>query len=130
MKWAHERRLLPKEMDCFGRAFDSWVKDFDHARDGLNLPPRQHHVEHLYYWMSKVRKRIIKATGHGATVLGSEPGCQSVTNACGYCGLDYVDSSRTPSLKKCSRCMSIAYCSQECQRSHWKTHKPTCSIKA
>ncbi|KIJ63584.1 hypothetical protein HYDPIDRAFT_113057 [Hydnomerulius pinastri MD-312] len=27
---------------------------------------------------------------------------------------------------KCSKCKMIYYCSKECQRSHWKTHKPTC----
>lgn len=27
----------------------------------------------------------------------------------------------------CTRCKNISYCSKECQRSHWKTHKPACS---
>lgn len=29
-------------------------------------------------------------------------------------------------LKKCSKCISILYCSADCQREHWNTHKPTC----
>ncbi|KAI0041539.1 hypothetical protein FA95DRAFT_1501350, partial [Auriscalpium vulgare] len=30
------------------------------------------------------------------------------------------------SLKQCSRCHSVLYCSSECQKSHWRTHKPSC----
>ena len=29
---------------------------------------------------------------------------------------------------KCSRCLSIFYCSKQCQKQHWKTHKPVCQI--
>ena len=28
--------------------------------------------------------------------------------------------------KKCARCHKIEYCSRECQRLHWKAHKPNC----
>ena len=26
----------------------------------------------------------------------------------------------------CSRCTRVKYCSKECQRAHWKTHRPSC----
>jgi hypothetical protein len=29
-------------------------------------------------------------------------------------------------LKKCARCRSVRYCSQACQKAHWKEHKPSC----
>ena len=29
-------------------------------------------------------------------------------------------------LQRCSRCMSVRYCSATCQRAHWKSHKPDC----
>ena len=29
-------------------------------------------------------------------------------------------------MKKCSRCKWAKYCSQDCQRSHWKSHKKDC----
>jgi hypothetical protein len=32
-------------------------------------------------------------------------------------------------LKKCSNCLSISYCSKECQRNDWKRHKLECEDK-
>lgn len=29
-------------------------------------------------------------------------------------------------LKKCSNCKKSSYCSSECQKNHWKIHKPQC----
>ncbi len=31
---------------------------------------------------------------------------------------------------QCSRCNAAAYCNAECQRAHWKTHKPDCLAAA
>ena len=28
---------------------------------------------------------------------------------------------------KCSKCLIVSYCTQECQKNHWKTHKKTCN---
>ncbi|KAJ4471599.1 hypothetical protein J3R30DRAFT_3527059 [Lentinula aciculospora] len=30
-------------------------------------------------------------------------------------------------VSKCSRCLAMTYCGAECQRVHWKEHKPTCN---
>ena len=40
--------------------------------------------------------------------------------ACGHCG-------KPDAQKKCGRCHSAPYCSVECQRAHWPTHKLSCS---
>ena len=33
-------------------------------------------------------------------------------------------------MRKCARCMLVRYCSPECQRAHWKTHKKVCAPPA
>lgn len=40
--------------------------------------------------------------------------------ACAFC------STEKANLLKCSRCKSVFYCSKECQKLHWKAHKPSC----
>jgi hypothetical protein len=32
-----------------------------------------------------------------------------------------------PPISQCSRCLGVAYCSRECQVSHWKKHKYDCT---
>lgn len=32
--------------------------------------------------------------------------------------------------KKCSQCKSVAYCSKECQKSDWPSHKAACKVQA
>lgn len=41
---------------------------------------------------------------------------------CAKCG-------REGATKLCSRCRSVSYCSKECQRQHWKSHKRVCNRK-
>ncbi|KZP26720.1 hypothetical protein FIBSPDRAFT_854383 [Athelia psychrophila] len=33
-------------------------------------------------------------------------------------------------LKSCSRCLRVSYCSTDCQKAHWKHHKPACALYA
>ncbi|KAJ6617068.1 ectomycorrhiza-upregulated zf-MYND domain-containing protein [Mycena sp. CBHHK59/15] len=40
-----------------------------------------------------------------------------------YCAKCYSLSEK---LKTCSKCKTIWYCSEECQKVHWKVHKPMC----
>ena len=42
---------------------------------------------------------------------------------CGKCGIG--DSKARPHLR-CSRCSASSYCSKECQRADWKTHRKKC----
>ncbi|KAI1819223.1 putative MYND domain protein [Xylaria intraflava] len=36
-------------------------------------------------------------------------------------------SSAEASLKRCSKCSTTLYCSRDCQRADWKTHRKTCA---
>ncbi|KAH7119603.1 hypothetical protein B0J11DRAFT_508408 [Dendryphion nanum] len=40
---------------------------------------------------------------------------------CASCGAD------SSSLRRCSRCKQQRYCSRNCQKAHWPTHKQTCN---
>jgi len=43
-------------------------------------------------------------------------------NGCGHCGARRDDVT----LKSCTRCRVVSYCSKECQQAAWKVHKPKC----
>ncbi len=47
---------------------------------------------------------------------------RSIVFSCGYC-------QKEGAQKICSRCKEIAYCSPECQNSHWKEHRSLCKQK-
>ena len=47
------------------------------------------------------------------------PRTQTATNRCGNCG-------EGNSLKCCTGCMSVAYCSKYCQTKHWPMHRDVC----
>lgn len=40
--------------------------------------------------------------------------------SCAYC------SNESTNLKSCKQCRRAHYCNSDCQRQHWKIHKPTC----
>jgi hypothetical protein len=44
------------------------------------------------------------------------------SKVCAVC----AKTSEDTKLMKCSRCNVVFYCSKECQKSHWRAHKPDC----
>jgi hypothetical protein len=46
----------------------------------------------------------------------------SESRMCNHCG------TVGPGLLACKVCRSVWYCDQGCQRAHWPTHKPLCSV--
>lgn len=49
----------------------------------------------------------------------------SVDNDYKLCS-DKIDNPPQTTFKKCSRCKKVYYCSKECQKRHWPTHKLSC----
>ena len=45
----------------------------------------------------------------------------------GCCMLCKKGGSKSEHLKQCSRCSCLFYCSKECQKKDWKSHKVLCS---
>ena len=45
---------------------------------------------------------------------------KSSTSACAKCGVSGASAA-------CSRCLGAKYCSKQCQASHWKEHKQSCT---
>jgi hypothetical protein len=69
------------------------------------------------------------------SLVNDKFGVMMVTNAKKAFGKDYRDykmtecatcHNRDVKQKKCGRCEAVHYCSPECQKAHWKTHKLTC----
>ena len=52
-------------------------------------------------------------------------------NACAYCGViaSSGNDKKSPTrVSKCGGCQSVAYCSKQCQKKHWKQHKGICKM--
>ena len=62
----------------------------------------------------------LEARMHLASLLnGEEVADDEEQLACEHCG-------NFGELKRCSRCKIVYYCSVECQRTHWKSHRSNC----
>lgn len=46
------------------------------------------------------------------------------SSRCAACG------KATDTSKRCGACKAVVYCDEECQRSHWRKHKPACRAHA
>ncbi|EPQ54266.1 hypothetical protein GLOTRDRAFT_78210 [Gloeophyllum trabeum ATCC 11539] len=58
-----------------------------------------------------------------ASTQGDPPHIAKQSLRCNYC----YASREVKRLQKCSRCKAMAYCSKECQKADWKSHKQACS---
>ena len=53
-----------------------------------------------------------------------KPASSDDADTCAHC------ERHEPTLSSCSRCGLVKYCSRDCQRAHWKEHRPLCILKA
>lgn len=67
---------------------------------------------------SQVRKQIIDKQNSGATAMKEAEKDVFMKLPC--------DTCKAPDSKRCAGCGQVAYCSTECQKEAWKTHKPNC----
>ena len=64
-----------------------------------------------------LRSRVEVETGS----VGSQPSTTS-RDTCASCG--------AIAAFHCSRCTQVKYCSKDCQRAHWKKHRPACAPRS
>jgi len=48
---------------------------------------------------------------------------KTISNICWHCG---AKPKYNQKFKKCSACLEVRYCSEECQRNDWCAHKKVC----
>ncbi|KDQ50586.1 hypothetical protein JAAARDRAFT_141723 [Jaapia argillacea MUCL 33604] len=82
--------------------------------DGDNVSPSKAFLGFGPQVTAVVRKWVRKRAGEEAPL--DEKKCDN----CGKLG------SGTVKLKMCSSCHTARYCSTDCQKKHWRTHKPVC----
>lgn len=68
--------------------------------------------------------RQAEDTTFPGTKAEKERGSEAV-KACNFCGV--WDSAEKTTLKKCSQCKAVSYCSKACQKQDWPKHKPACN---
>lgn len=58
--------------------------------------------------------------------MATEPNIKSDTSeVCAGCKKS--PTSLSQALKRCARCKEVFYCSRECQKTDWKSHKKSCN---
>ncbi|CAI5965614.1 unnamed protein product [Closterium sp. NIES-64] len=61
-----------------------------------------------------------------AVARGTGPAASGGERVCGAVGCGTVGGGGGVRLKSCGGCGKVAYCSRECQKAHWPSHKLTC----
>ncbi len=69
-------------------------------------------------------KKLMKECSKDMDEAGIRESLYSIkARQCEACGaLDSPGSA----LRKCTRCTVVYYCSKDCQKRHWKEHRPRC----
>ena len=70
----------------------------------------------------KSKKPSKQAKPKAAAAAGPVPPTEAVPldDHCALCGKGGAKS-------KCADCRQVSYCSRDCQKAHWKTHKSVCT---
>ena len=63
-----------------------------------------------------------ETSSSGEAAAGSDAILHSSKGRCAHCG------KACKQMKKCAACGAVRYCSRDCQKRHWKQHKPSCTV--
>ncbi|KZS97133.1 SET domain-containing protein [Sistotremastrum niveocremeum HHB9708] len=96
----------------------------DWAQDDLpiSVEVRQSSHDGRGIWAKQKIKR-------GTPVISLKPyvSVLSTPNLASYCSKCFSPNEEGKSLKRCSKCRVLHYCSAACQNADWDVHKPECS---
>ena len=99
------------------------VVKFNYMEDGMTKPaPYQILLDVGNYMEDGSNYKLIMARFDNPSLI--RPLGFTKTDTCALCGVD----STTMKLSNCSACQRVQYCSGECQKADWKTHKPICKL--
>lgn len=84
------------------------------------IPTDEQDVEMLFNAVKMGAQRFAAQQLLAAEPVPSKEQSLTQCNAC---------STKHVSLANCSRCQKVAYCSKECQKKDWPSHKPQCKPK-
>ena len=86
--------------------------------NGIWFNPAPRRVQESYHYHKHLRKTFFAISRE--ICVTTDPGLISFSPRCEACGKKHTR------MRTCSECHQVHYCSQDCQRDHWPTHKVLC----
>uniref|UniRef100_A0A7S0C5T9 MYND-type domain-containing protein n=1 Tax=Proboscia inermis TaxID=420281 RepID=A0A7S0C5T9_9STRA len=99
--------IIPENLE----EFEAVVQILKENRKALDVRNEIHHLE----------KHCTDKSWRFSVICPADPNQKGYVVCCKVCN--------EPAKNKCSRCKTMNYCGQDCQRAHWKVHKKTCVAK-
>lgn len=93
--------------------------------DALAVPPSaevQHNIDVLHKFLLESYEAIKKRSESQITQEEAKKLIAKATRKVGKCA-----RCNRPGDQRCGKCKQLHYCSKECQKAHWATHKQTCT---
>jgi hypothetical protein len=137
--WAQAKEYAAKALRMHLILYGREVRETEYDAHLLKILTKVKYYNDLA--KSAAEKKVAAAEGSGdSNSAGSTAGSDVVVDAgekktcalvgttsiglCGFCEESPVRAA--VKLSVCGRCKQIAYCSQGCQKAHWKLHKAVC----
>mmetsp|Transcript_5086 Transcript_5086/g.7020 ORF Transcript_5086/g.7020 Transcript_5086/m.7020 type:complete len:569 (+) Transcript_5086:96-1802(+) len=113
--------LIDAQLQSFSTSLQSCQQDFERSSNRSLSRQESNAI------LCCVVERELLYELRWAVHLRYTPNWEDLMKAGGYInGMSCFRCGRTLNLKRCGRCQMVSYCGAQCQRAHWKKHKPLC----